>query len=182
MTAIFAPSAFPFANAFACPLAYSGIDGFIPNSRASIMLDVVFLAMFVVVPILAWSVRLAKKGRYSLHKTVQLTLGGVLLVAVSAFEVDMQFLTDWRERASKSPYYSGEINWVATSLAIHLFFAIPTALLWIVVIYRALRRFPDPPGPSAHSASHRIWANLATIEMYLTALTGWIFYALAFIA
>ena len=54
-------------------------DGFL-GTRASLMLDVVFLAMFVVVPALAWSVYLVKVRRnYGLHKRVQLLLGSVLL-------------------------------------------------------------------------------------------------------
>ena len=52
--------------------SYQGINGFIPNSRGSLMLDVVFLAMFVVLPVLAVSIWLVKKrGKYQLHKTLQ---------------------------------------------------------------------------------------------------------------
>ena len=157
----------------------NGIDGFL-GTRASIMLDVVFLAMFAVVPVLMWSVWLVKARRnYSLHKQVQVVLGVVLLVAVVAFEVDMRFLTDWRARAASSPYYQ---SWVIPSLVVHLFFAVPTAVLWIVVIVRALRQFPAPPRPNAHSASHRLWGKIAMWEMILTAATGWIFYYLAFVA
>ena len=57
-----------------------------------------------------------------------------------------------------------------------------TPLLWIVVIVRAVRNFPHPPQPGAHSSSHIFWAWLATVEMAMTALTGWIFYWLAFVA
>lgn len=147
------------------------------------MLDAVFLAMFLVVPLLWWSISLAKKGKYSQHKRAQLTLATVLLVAVTAFELEMR-LVGWTERAEPSPYWNGpEWNdWLHYSLAIHLFFAIPTALLWLVVVVRALRQFPKPPEPGPHSKSHRFWAGLASFEMLMTAVTGWIFYYLAFIA
>jgi len=149
-------------------------------TRASIMLDVVFLAMFAVVPLLAWSIFLVRYRRdYALHKRVQLTLGIVLLVAVAFFELDMQFFTDWEERARSSPYFD---SWVKPVLAVHLFFAVPTALLWVAVIARALRRFPNPPGPSRHSREHVFWGWLAALETLLTALTGWAFYWLAFVA
>jgi putative membrane protein len=181
---------------------YPGIDGFLPT-RASLMLDVVFLAMFAVLPILGVSIYLVKYRRlYALHKRIQLVLGFVLLAAVALFEIDMRFISGWQERAAESPYYRpieapGAIlatvylkvlnrpqveGWVFTSLAIHLFFAVTTTVLWAAVIVRALRKFPNPPAPCAHSASHMFWARIAAIDMALTALTGWIFYYLAFVA
>ena len=161
---------------------FPGIHGFL-GTRGSLMLDLVFLSMFLVVPILGWSVMLAKRGRYALHKRVQLTLGTVLLIAVTAFELEMR-IVGWEERAAPSPYWSGPQwdDWVHYSLGIHLFFAIPTAVLWIMVIIRALRGFAKPPVPSPHSASHRFWAKLASFEMLMTAVTGWVFYWLAFAA
>jgi hypothetical protein len=114
-----------------------------------------------------------------LHKRLQVTLGLVLLVAVTLFEVDMQLITDWEQRAAPSPYFK---TWVYPSLYVHLFFAVPTAFLWIYVIVQALRRFSNPPLPGEHSRTHIRWAWIAAIEMALTALTGWVFYWLAFAA
>lgn len=158
---------------------YPGIDGFL-GTRASLMLDVVFVAMFVVLPVLGWSIyQVRQRRRYLLHKRVQLALGSVLLVAVTLFEIDMR-LHDWTLRAAASPYYP--TGTVTTTLWIHLFFAVPTAVLWVYVIVQALRRFPQPPLPGAHSRSHIFWGRLAALEMLMTALTGWIFYWLAFVA
>ncbi len=183
-------------------MEYPGIDGFL-NTRASLMLDVVFLAMFAVLPILGASIYLVKYRRlYALHKRIQLLLGVVLLAAVALFEIDMRFISGWQARAAESPYFapieepssllrtvymqilgrSQVEGWVFTSLGIHLFFAVTTTLLWIVVIVRALRNFPNPPASCAHSASHMFWARIAAIDMAMTALTGWIFYYLAFVA
>jgi uncharacterized membrane protein YozB (DUF420 family) len=157
-----------------------GIDGFL-GTRASLMLDVVFLAMFAVLPAMGWSIFLVRYRRnYLWHKRVQLALGAVLLVAVAAFEVDMQWLTNWRLRAEPSPHYeTGVVNY---SLWIHLFFAVPTALVWIFVIVQGLRKIPNPPGPSLYSAQHMFWGRIAALEMTMTAITGWIFYWLAFVA
>jgi putative membrane protein len=159
------------------------MDGFL-GTRASLMLDVVVLTMVVLLPVLGFSIYLVKyRRRYALHKTIQLTLGTVLLVTVVLFEADMR-TGGWRHRAAASPYggHEGSIDWVSTALYVHLFFAITTALLWIVVIFRALRNFPSPPEPGAHSAWHRRYAKLAAIDMVCTAVTGWIFYWLAFVA
>jgi hypothetical protein len=158
---------------------YSGIDGFL-GTRASLMLDVVFLAMFVVVPVLAWSVYVVRVRRnYALHKRVQVTLGLVLLAAVTLFEVDMR-VNGWTERAEPSPHWSN--GTVQNALAVHLVFAVSTAVVWIVVMVRALRNFTSPPLPGPHSAWHKRWAWIAAIDMGLTSLTGWIFYWLAFAA
>lgn len=170
---------------FAQP-SFDGIDGFLPLGRGSIMLDVVFVAMFVVVPALAASIYLVKvRGRYELHKKLQLVLASVLLVAVLLFELDMQFITRWETRAEPSPYFSEANKWscpAGISLIVHLCFAVPTLLLWIYVIVQALRLFSRPPKPGPHSAAHARWGWAASIGMLLTAVTGWVFYWLAFVA
>jgi putative membrane protein len=165
------------------PLA---MDGFLPFGRGSLMLDVVFVTMFVIVPLLAVSLWLVKYRRnYQLHKTLQLTMGSVLLVAVLLFEIDMQLFTEWEQRAEPSPYFDLAHKWsclAGRSLIIHLCFAVPTLLLWIVVVVQALRKFSRPPTPGPHSQWHARWATLAAIGMFMTAVTGWIFYWLAFVA
>ncbi len=161
---------------------YEGIDGFL-GTRASLMLDVVFLAMFAVVPAIGLGIWLVKyRQAYLLHKRIQLTLAAVLAATVTLFEIDIR-IHGWRDRAAESAYYNAGLtwHWVNLSLAIHLVFAVSTAVLWIVVVTRALRHFPSPPAPGPHSSSHIFWARLAAIDMGLTAGTGWIFYLLAFV-
>ena len=160
-----------------------GFVNFIFPSRASLMLDVVFLAMMLVVPVLIWSILQVRARRFQLHKYTQLTLGSVLLLAVIAFEVDMRFFTDWEQLAKASPYYKeGTWDLVWISLTIHLCFAIPATLLWITVITLGLRNFPVPPEPGKHSPVHRKLGYSAAATMIGTAVTGWIFYILAFVA
>lgn len=160
-------------------MEYPGWNGFL-GTRASFMLDAVCLGMVVVLAILAWSIHIARKQKnYRLHKRVQLTLAGLLVVVLTVFEVDIR-LHGWEERAA------GELggspsNSVFYVLWIHLFFAISTLVLWAVVIVRALKNFPRPPRPSEHSRSHRQWAWLAAIDMLLTTCTGWVFYLMAFV-
>jgi putative membrane protein len=159
--------------------SFPGIDGFL-GTRATFMLDVLVLAMGLVVVVLAWSIYLVKyRRRYELHKWVQVSLGAVLLVAVVVFEVDVR-LNGWQDRAA------GELGGhasqlVMTSLAIHLVFAVSSSILWPVVIIRALLNFPSPPVPGPHSRFHVPWARIAAIDMFITAITGWTFYYLAFV-
>jgi len=155
------------------------------GTRGSLMLDVVFLAMFAVLPLLALSIYLVKEKKYSLHKVINLILGVVLLVAVLAFEIDMRFFTDWEVLAKDSPYFDAAAKWTSVAglaLIIHLCFAIPTLVLWVWVIVQALRKFPSPPVPGEHSHSHSKTAWLAAGGMFMTAITGGVFYYLAFVA
>jgi putative membrane protein len=165
--------------------APSGIDGFLPFGRGSLMLDVVFLAMFVIVPLLVFSLWQVKyKRNYQLHKALQLTMAIVLLVAVLLFEVDIR-VNGWVHRAEPSPYFDDVNKWgclAGRALIVHLSFAVPSLVLWIVVVVQALRKFSRPPSPGPHSQWHARWATLAAAGMFMTAVTGWIFYWLAFVA
>ncbi len=165
--------------------SYPGISGFVPGSRGSLMLDVVFVAMFLVVPLLIASVYLVKYRRqYGLHKKLQLAMAAILLVAVLLFELDIR-INGWEERAAPSPYFDSAHKWscpAGIALVVHLCFAVPTLLLWSIVVVQALRKFSRPPLPGPHSQWHARWATLGAIGMVLTAVTGWLFYWLAFVA
>jgi uncharacterized membrane protein YozB (DUF420 family) len=162
---------------FAIPILSNGL---LPN-RASLMLDLLFIALFVIVLILAVSIYLVRvKKNYLAHKWIQINLAMVLLVALVAFELDIRFFSNWRELAEASPYFQSGL--VQRMLAVHLMFAIPTPFLWAWVIWRALRRFPRDPKPGPHSREHRFWGRLAAIFMLLTSVTGWVFYWMAFVA
>ncbi len=163
--------------------AYSIHDSLL-GTRASLMLDLVCLAMVAIVLLLAASVLLVKfRRRYKAHKWLQLGLGATLAVTIVLFELDVRFVTDWQARAAASPYFEpGTWNVVWYVLAVHITCAVPTALLWCGTIVQAWRQFPRPPGPNAYSRRHAVLGWLASIGMLLTALTGWLFYWLAFVA
>jgi putative membrane protein len=155
-----------------------GSDGFL-GTRASLMLDVVAIAMVAVLALLAGSVWLVHyRRRYRLHKQIQLVLAAALLIVVGLFETEIR-IHGWRSRAESSPYYS---TCVMPALAVHLGFSTSTCLLWAAVMVAALRKFGRAPQPGPHSAAHRFWGRLAALDMLCTAVSGWIFYWLAFVA
>lgn len=156
------------------------MDGFL-GTRASLMLDLVVLAMIAVIPVLTWSIWLVKvRKNYELHKWVQVVLGVLLFVTVLLFEIDVRFITGWRDRAMPSPYYATGV--VQRLLAIHLAFAVSTAILWPIVLVRALRNFASSPQPGLHSAWHKRWCTFAAADLTATAISGWFFYWVAFVA
>jgi putative membrane protein len=155
------------------------MDGFLPFSRASLMMDVVALSMLIVIPLLLFSSYSVKlRSKYVLHKRIQTILGLALLIVVVLFEVDVR-LNGWRHNAEESPFYGTPLNIV---LAIHLLFAVSTTLLWIATFTGALRNIPSPPGPSKFSPRHRRLARWAVKGMLGTGATGWLFYWLAFVS
>ena len=149
------------------------------------MLDFVTLAMLAVVIVLALSIYLVRvKKKKRLHRTIQIATAVTLTLALIAFEIDVRFITNWRELAQPSPFYQS--GWVDRCLAIHLVFAIPTPLVWGVVIFTALWKFKSDfsseTAATKFNRFHRISGRIAAALMFLTAITGWIFYYVAFVA
>lgn len=162
-------------------------DGFL-GFQTSFMLDFVVCALAVLVPLLIWSVFEVKvRRRYLRHRNLQLALGLILLLAVGAFEVDMQWLQGgWENVVRKQQLAPAAMDAkLAESgrvLRIHLFFAITTPLMWIATIVLALRRFSNPPVPAEHSKAHKVLGWICTLDLTATSVTGVWFYYVAFVA
>jgi uncharacterized membrane protein YozB (DUF420 family) len=129
--------------------------------------------------VLAWSVAAVRRGRYGLHKSLQLFIAAALAAAIVVFEIDVRLVSDWKLRAAASPWWPGG---VLAALAIHLVFAVSTFVLLVWVLWEAVARFPSPPAPGTHGPRHRRMARLAAADLVLTAVTGTVFYWLAFVA
>lgn len=163
-------------------------NGFLGNPT-SFMLDFVVCALVVLVPLLLYSLYVVKvQKKHTLHRNLQIALGVILLVAVGAFEVDMQWVQGgWENVMAKQLDVLGEeglatkIASVRTVLHIHLVFAIATPVLWIVTIVLALRRFENPPLPGKHSKAHKSLGWASTLALVATSVTGVWFYVVAFV-
>ena len=148
------------------------------------MLDLVVVGMGLTLPLMFVSVALVRHGhQYRWHRAIQLTLAIALLVILLVFELEMR-LAGWDHRAVGSPFWR-DGSWndaIDYSLAVHLCFAVPTPLVWGTLIVRALRNFPRPLAPGAHSNWHRWAGRVGVLLMTATTVTGWLFYYLAFAA
>ena len=162
-------------------------DGFL-GYRTSFMLDFVVCALVIIVPLLIYSLWLVKvKKAYQQHKWLQITLGIVLLVAVGAFEIDLQIVHGgWENIVRKSvpdeAALAERVAEIRPYLWTHLFFAVTTPFLWFATLALAMRRFESPPLPGAHSRLHKSLGWLSTLDITLTAVTGLVFYYVAFVA
>lgn len=159
-------------------------DGFL-GYRTSFMLDFVVCALVLVVPLIVLSLYLVKfKANFIAHRNIQLALAVVLLVAVGAFEIDMQMVQGgWQNVVAKREVQLSpdQLQWVRQVLWIHLVFAISSPILWAVTIVLALRRIPKPPVPCEHSKLHKKLGWASTIDLTLTSVTGLWFYYVAFV-
>lgn len=161
-------------------------DGFLGND-ASLMLDAVVCVLLLAVPALGYSVYVVKVRRgYVWHRNLQIAIGVGLLVAIAAFEVDLQILHGgWLNVVNKdpdAPRLTGDrLADVQLLLRIHLAFAVSTPMLWVATTVLALRRFPDPLQPGPHSRLHKTLGWLSVADLVLTAFTGLAFYYAAFV-
>lgn len=161
-------------------------DGFL-GYQTSFMLDFVVCALVAIVPLLVFSLWKVKFGKqYQQHRRLQLFLGVVLLVAVSAFEVDLRFIQGgWENIVQKSAVndevLAERIAAASPWMNFHLIFAITTPVLWALTIGLALGKFPKPTAPSSHSRWHKVLGWASAIDITMTAVTGLIFYYVAFV-
>ena len=124
--------------------------------------------------------RSKSRRRYQLHKWTQITLGIILLIVVILFEIDIR-LHGWEDRAAGTNWRASGLQAVFTALYVHLIFAVSTVILWPMTIWTGRQNFANPPRPGPHSRIHVPLARTAAADMVLTAITGWIFYWLAFV-
>ena len=154
---------------------------------ASFMLDFVVTSLVALVPVQLVSLWVVKvRKNYVWHRNLQLTLGAILLVAVTAFEVDVQWVHGgWENIVNKdadSPRLSSQqMDAARQVLYIHLIFAVTTPFLWAATIFLALKKYPRPPQPGPHSAVHKKLGWLAVIDLVLTSATGIWFYVNTFV-
>ena len=141
------------------------------------MLDFVSIAMVFILPILTWSLFVVRAQKnYALHRRIQITTGCVLLVAVLLFEIDVR-VNGWRHLAKPSPFYD---TWLFPFLYVHLFCAVSAALTWTYTLTFAIKRKPTPATMLAQRHRRNGW--ISVVFMYLTSITGWVFYWMAFVA
>ncbi|QDT91928.1 DUF420 domain-containing protein [Gimesia algae] len=153
--------------------------------RSTFMLDFVVSALILIVPLLLFSLFTVKiKRNFSLHKKLQILLGAVLLVAVTAFEIDVQLMHGgWQNIVDQreTPLTPEQFQYVRNVLYVHLVFAVSTPLLWATTLFLALKRIPDPPKPCAHSGLHKKLGWISTIDITLTSVTGLYWYYVALV-
>ncbi len=152
----------------------------LPFSRAPFIIDLLECSMFFVLALMSYSIYLVKiKKKYQLHKRIQILISCLLLVVIVFFEIDIR-LHGWRQYAEISPYYPGM---VFLSLFIHIIFATLTLVFWSLTIYHGIKFFDfKNPRPNEYSMRHKKIGKISAVLLFITTITGTIFFYLAFVA
>lgn len=151
----------------------------LPMSRATLIMDFVVIALIILLPVLCYSIHAIRYRRNVVkHRRLQTFLGIVLGIAIIAFELDVR-INGWRHLAEQSPFYD---TLVFPSLFLHLIFAIPTLITWTTVLVSSLRNFRGGNVSQSKIDRHKLLGRLSAIGLFMTSITGWIFFWLAFIA
>ncbi len=158
-------------------MEYQGIEG-IFGSRASLAYDVAFLLELAVIPMFIQGLTLLLvRKNYETHKRLMLIVSGVFAVAAGLFAFEF-FSYDWRTRVGVAADAIPRITYM--TLTIHLAFLSITALIWLFLLVNALRKIPSPPRPCEFGPTYVFWLVLLGLQLFISTLTGWEFYLLAF--
>ncbi|MEZ4742282.1 MAG: DUF420 domain-containing protein [Bdellovibrionota bacterium] len=154
--------------------------GFIPGSRASFIMDSLVIAMGLFLCIIGYSIaNVRKKKSVRQHRKIQLLSSTILIAAIILFEVDVR-LYGWQEQAKKSPFFDTILY---PFLYLHIAIAILAFGAWMVQLITAYKRVDrELKYTSQFAANHKKLGWMATALMTATAVSGWIFYYMAFIA
>lgn len=153
-------------------------SGFIPYSRASLVFDVVFVSLWALVFLVGGSIFAVIRGYYRVHKGCQIVSSLALCAVLLYFEIEIR-LSGWTHLATPSPYYA---TFLFPFLYFHIGVACLSLFVWGKTLWLALRRFSSPPAPGTFSSDHRRQGKWALGSLLATAVTGWIFYWMAFMA
>ena len=140
------------------------------GSRADFLIDLIFLTVILIIPLLSLSLRYAKKRFYKAHKTIQTTLTVVLTIALILFEQDLASKGGLSEMMKGSRFEGSAF--IKYFLYLHLTFAVSTAILWWSLLTVSFIRFPK---------YHRKVGLIGMVDMFFTAVTGIFLYIFCFV-
>lgn len=152
------------------------MPGFL-GTGAPFMMDLVMIALLVINPALFWSIQQAKKGRFELHKKVQLSLASILLIAVVLFEIEIRLANGIVNIIGEEKY----TTLFQVVLYIHIFFSVTTTIIWAVLSFKGYKLYTPNGFPDDYQSTHKKMGWLGAIDLLLTTLTGFVVYYLGFI-
>lgn len=126
------------------------------GTRAPLAVDLFLIVVVAILPLLLVAVRLVRRGRVRAHAAIMVGCFAAFLLSLVFFELAVR---SGGPAPAKWPF------------RIHLAFALPCTLLWIVQIARARRAAVDP-------ALHRRRGKAILLLFAFTAATGvWLYVA-----
>ncbi len=133
-------------------------------------MDLVVLSFIVILPVLVISWRAARRGQYSKHRGIQVTLVLVLAVAVALFEIDLK-LSGGIFELTKASSYAGTMLLNGLIYG-HTLVAIGSTLVWVPLVIVSMRKFGNPPVRTSFGTAHRLWGRIGMILMMASGLSA----------
>jgi len=149
------------------------MDGFL-GTRADFIVDLVMTISGFLPFLLLSAFYLASKGKFDLHKNLQIILFIVVTSLVLSLEYDIRF-GELKEISKQSPY-AGSIELTVVFL-VHLLFAISSFFAWCWLIVKSLKRYP-----TFFDFEHKRYGKIIFWDIVLMVITGWILYWMTFAA
>ena len=151
------------------------MTGFL-GTGAPLAIDLIVVGLTIILPVLCYSIATVRAGQHGRHRSLQIAITVVLALALIFFEWQVRALGGWRSMIAYralSPSATSLIGW---TLAVHLVFSITTPMLWVAALMTSGRAWTGQ-----QPRRHRFVARLAAADLILTAVTGWLWYYLAFV-
>ena len=150
------------------------------GTRGDILMDIVVLSFVVILPVLLISWCSARRGEYTRHRTLQVSLALVLAVVVALFELDLKLSGGIFTLTSQSRYSGTTL--LNSLIYGHMLVAIASTLVWVPLVIVSLRKFGNPPVSNAFGPRHRFWGRVGMILMMASGLSAMPLYYLGFAA
>jgi uncharacterized membrane protein YozB (DUF420 family) len=148
------------------------MHGFL-GTRADFIVDFIMVITGFLPIFMLYSFYLASKGRYTLHKNLQLFLLLLSSIAVIALELDIR-LGGVENITTQSSYYNTTI--LKTVFAFHLIVAISSFFLWSWMVFK----FSLLSVAKIKRTNHKFWGKILFIDLVLTLISGWAIYVMIF--
>ncbi len=143
------------------------------GTRADVIVDVVMTVSGFLPALMMYTFYLAAKGKYRLHRQMQMGLLLVVTVLVVALEVVVRS-GDLQAAKALSSYHDSVILRVV--FIVHLFFALTTFVGWLWLVIKSAKIYPHQFG----TFNHKKWGKLLFVDVIMTVITGWLIYLMVF--
>ena len=148
------------------------------GTSAPMYLDVMTLYFAILPFLLAYSIRFAIKKEYVKHYRSQMLIFITSLILVAIFEVGVRFSDGFIEFSKNSNL---SFPFLTIFLAVHIFIALLSMLLWIVFIVLSYRQYKSGNDMIVFAKKHSVVAKILFIGLSVTSVTGVLIYIFLFV-
>jgi len=149
------------------------------GTKALMYMDVITLYFALLPFFLAFSIRYAVKKEYKKHYYSQIVIFIVSLIMIILFEIGVRFSGGFIEFSKES---SVSFAFLSSFLGVHIFIALLSVILWIIVLYTSLREYKAGGDMAVFATRHKRKARVLFAGLTVTSIMGVMIYIFLFVA